>query len=84
MYTLPIYDIRKTLKMVNQLRWNLNLMESFLERIYGDGLVLTSRLISIGSDGQRMFDFNWVKTNFFITLSFFFIDNSVLFNNDSL
>ena len=39
--------------------------------IYGDALVLTNKLVSIGSDGQRMFDWNSVGFNFFITLSFF-------------
>ena len=52
--------------------------------IYGYALVLTNRLISISSDGQRMFDLNYVIFNFFITLSFSFIFNSVFFNNDSL
>ena len=52
--------------------------------IYGYALVLTNRLISINSDGQRLFDISYAIFNFFITLSFSFIDKSVFFSNDSL
>ena len=52
--------------------------------IYGYALVLANILISISSDGQRMFDLSYVIFNFFITLSFSFIVNSVFFKNDSL
>ena len=55
-----------------------------LAGIYGYGLVLTNRLVSVSSDGQRMFDLNQVIFNFFITVSFSFIVNSVFFNKDSL
>ena len=52
--------------------------------IYGYALVLTNRLISISSDGQRMFDLNKVIFNIFITLTFSFIVKSVVFSNASL
>ena len=51
--------------------------------IYGYALVLTNGLISLSSDGQRMFDLNYLRINFFVTSLFFFIDNSVFFYNDS-
>ena len=52
--------------------------------IYGSALVLTNRLISISSDGQRMFELNYVFFNFFITPSYSFIVNSVFFSKDSI
>ena len=50
----------------------------------GYGLVLTDKLISISSDGNRHFDLLYVIFDFFITSLFSFIVNSVFFNNDSV
>ena len=52
--------------------------------LYGYALVVTNRIISISSDGQRMFHLSSVIFCFFITLSFSFFVNSVFFNNGSL
>ena len=52
--------------------------------IYGYALVLTNKLISISSDGQRHCDLISIKFNFFITSLFCFNDNSVFFNKDSI
>ena len=53
--------------------------------VNGYALVLTTKLLSISSDGQHHFDLIYLIINFFfITLSFCLIDNSVFFNNDSL
>ena len=55
-YTLSIYDIRKILKDLSQKEVEFRFDGVVHAGIYGYALVLTNKLISISSDGQRMFD----------------------------
>ena len=52
--------------------------------VNGYALVLTNKLVSVSSNGQKPFDLTSVIFNFFITLSFSFIDNFVVVNKASL
>ena len=56
-YKLSIYDIRKILK-TQPVKVEFKFSENIPGGIYGYALVLTNRLASISSDGQRMFDLN--------------------------
>ena len=55
-YTLSIYDIRKNLKTHKPVKVEFKFSENVVAGIYRYALVLTNKLISISSDGQRMFD----------------------------
>ena len=47
-------------------------------------LVLTNKLVSVNSDGQKHFDLIEAIFNFFITMSFSFLVNFVIFSKVSL
>ena len=85
-YKIYAFNIRyqKNIESSQSVKVDVNFDGVIPGGISGYALVLTNRIISISSDGQRMFDLNQVIFNFFITLSFFFIVNSVFFKNDSL
>ena len=57
-YTLSIYDIKKNFENAQPIKVEFKFSENIDAGIYGYALVLTNRLISITSDGQRMFDLN--------------------------
>ena len=50
--------------------------------IYSRALILTNRLVSTNSDGQRMFDLSYIQ--FFHNILCFFNDKFVLLSNDLL
>ena len=83
-YNIYAFDIscQKNFENAQPVKVEFKFSENIPAGLYGYGLVLTIRLASITSDGQRMFDL--LKFIFFMTLSFSFNDNSVFFNNDSL
>ena len=51
---------------------------------FGYALLLTNKLVSVSSDGQRQFDLILVIISFFNTSIFYLIANSVFFNKASL
>ena len=59
-YNIYVFDIRYQKKIENAqpVKVEFKFSENILARIYGYALVLTNKLISISSDGQRMFDLN--------------------------
>ena len=83
-YKIHAFDIQyqKNFQSGQSVKVEFNLDGVVPAGVYGYALVLTSRLVSINSDGQRMIDLT--KIIFFITLSFSFIDNSVFFKKASL
>ena len=93
-YNIYAFDIRyqKNFENSQPVKVEFKFSENIAAGIYGYALVLTNRLTSISSDGQRMFDLTEVidfysclnMSNFFMTLSFSFNVKSVFFNNDSL
>ena len=58
-YNIYAFDIgyQKNFENAKPVKVEFKLSENFPAGIYGYGLVLTNRLASITSDGQRMFDF---------------------------
>ena len=85
-YNLYVFDIRyqKNFGSAQSIKVEFKFGGTIPENINGYALVLTNKLISISSDGQRQFDLIQVMFNFFITSLFPFIVNSVFFNNASL
>ena len=59
-YNLYVFDIRyqKNFECAQPIKIELNISGKVNAGIYGYALVLTNRLVSISSDGQRMFDLN--------------------------
>ena len=59
-YNIYAFDIRyqKNFESGQPVKVEFKFSENIPAGIYGYGLVLTNKLISISSDGQRMFDFN--------------------------
>ena len=59
-YNIYAFDIRyqKNFESSQPIKVDLNFYGVILAGVYGYALVLTNRLISISSDGQRMFDLN--------------------------
>ena len=57
-YNIYAFDIRyqKSFEKAEPIKIEIKFSESTPAGIYGYGLVLTNKLISISSDGQRMFD----------------------------
>ena len=57
-YNIYAFDIRyqKNFENAQPVKVELKFSETFPNGIYGYGLVLTNKLISISSDGQRVFD----------------------------
>ena len=55
-YRLSIYDIKKNFENAQPIKVELKFSENIPAGIYGFSLVSTNKLISISSDGQRMFD----------------------------
>ena len=57
-YYLNVFDIRyqKNIGSAQKIKVEFKFGAKILEDINGYALVLTNRLISISSDGQRMFD----------------------------
>ena len=57
-YNLYVFDIRyqKNLKSAQPIKIEFKFSEKIPAGIYGYTLVLTKRLVSISSDGQRHFD----------------------------
>ena len=57
-YNIHVFDIRyqKNFESAQPIKVEFKFSEIITPGIYGYGLVLTNRLVSIGSDGQRMFD----------------------------
>ena len=62
-YNIYAFDIRYQKKFENSqpIKVELKFSENIAAGIYGYALVLTNRLASISSDGQRMFDLTYVK-----------------------
>ena len=58
LYTFSTYSIRKNLKVLSQKKVEFNFDGVVPVGKDGYALVLTNRIISISSDGQRMFDLN--------------------------
>ena len=55
-YTLSIYDIKKNFESSQPIKVEFKIDGVIPAGIYGYALVLTNKLFSISSDGQRMFD----------------------------
>ena len=72
-YKFYVFDIRfqKNLESAQPIKVEFKFSENIPAGIYGYALVLTNKLVSISSDGQRHFGLIQVIFNFFITLSFF-------------
>ena len=85
-YKLYVFDIRYQKNFTNSqpIKVEFKFDGVIPNDINGYALVLTNKLVSISSDGQRHFDLIYLKFNFFITSLFCFNVNSVFFNNDSL
>ena len=84
-YNLYVFDIRyqKNYTASQPIKVEFKFDGVVPKNVNGYALVLTNKLVSISSDGQRHFDLVQVIFNFFITLSFSFFVNSVFFNKDS-
>ena len=85
-YFLYVFDMRhqKVLESAQPFKVEFKFYENLTAGIYGFALVLTNRLSSKSSDGQRPFDLISVIFNFFITSFFSFIVNSVFYSKNSL
>ena len=59
-YNIHVFDIRyqKNFENAQQVKKEFKFSENIPAGIYGYALVLTNRLVSISSDGQRIFDLN--------------------------
>ena len=59
-YNIYVFDIRyqKNFESAQPIKVEFKFDGVFPARIYGHALVLTNKLFSISSDGQRMFDLN--------------------------
>ena len=57
-YNLYVFDIRhqKILESAQPIKVEFNFSENISAGIYGYALVSTNKILSISSDGQRMFD----------------------------
>ena len=55
---LSIYDIKKKFESSQPIKVEFNFDGVIPAGIYGYALVLTKRILSISSDGQRTFDLN--------------------------
>ena len=85
-YNLYVFDIRyqKKFESAQPIKVEFKFDGVISAVIYGYALVLTNKLISISSDGQRHFHLILVIFNFFITSLFSFKVNSDFFSNDSI
>ena len=85
-YNLYVFDIRyqKNYTASQPIKVEFKFDGVVHIKVNGYAQVLTNRLVSISSDGQRHFDLISVIFNFFITSLFSFNVKSVFFNNDSL
>ena len=85
-YNLYTFDMKyqKNFESAQPIKVEFKFSEDVPAAIYGYALVLTNKLISISSDGQRMLYLKWLMFKFFVTLSFSFISNSVFFSKASL
>ena len=85
-YNLYVFDIRyqKNYTASQLIEVQFKFDGVVPNNVNGYALVLTNKLVSISSDGQRHFDLIYVIFYFFITISISFNVNSVFFNNDSL
>ena len=55
-YTLSINDIKKNFESAQPIKVEFKFDGVIAAGLYGYALVLTKKLVSISSDGQRMFD----------------------------
>ena len=85
-YSLYVFDIRyqKNFRNSQPNKVEFIFIGVVPNNVNGYALVLTNKINTVRSDGNRHFDLIQVIINFFITLSFSFIDNSVFFSNVSL
>ena len=85
-YDLYVFDVRYHENFTDSqtIKVEFNFFEVIPNDINGYALVLTNKLVSIGSDGQKHFDLIKVIFNVFMTLSFSFSFNSVFFSKASL
>ena len=85
-YNLYVFDIRyqKNYTASQPIKVEFKFDGFVPNMVNGYALVLTNKLVSISSDGQRHFDLIYVIFNFFITSLFSFIVKSVFFNKASL
>ena len=85
-YNLYLFDIRyqKKFESAQPIKVEVKFDGVVPAGIFGLALVLTNRLISVSSDGQRHFDITYVIFIFFVTYLFPFNVKSVLFKNNSL
>ena len=85
-YNLYVFDIRyqKNYTISQPIKVEFKFDGVVPNDINGYALVLTNKLVSISSDGQRHFDLIYVTFNFIITSLFSFIVKFVFFSKASL
>ena len=59
-YTFSIYDVKKILESAQPIKGEFKFPENNSGGIYGYALVLTKKLVSISSDGQRHFEIDYI------------------------
>ena len=84
-YNLYVFDIRyqQNFTASQQIKTEFKIDWVVPNDVNGYALVLTNKLVSASSDGQRQFHLIYVLFNFSMTLSFSFNVNSVFFSKAS-